>query len=67
MKEAIEIGDLIAVRDDQEMLCGYGIVIEEVGIHFVRVHWFDEVMKHLNKERKLEHKVHLELAYEETD
>ena len=61
------IGDLIAVRDDQEMLCGYGIVIEEVGIHFVRVHWFDEVMKHLNKGRGLEHKVHLELAYEETD
>ena len=42
------IGDLIAVRDDQEMLCGYGIVIEEVSTHFVRVYWFDEVMRHLN-------------------
>ena len=61
------IGDLIAVRDDQEMLCGYGIVIEEVSTHFVRVYWFDEVMRHLNKERELEHKVHLELVYEETD
>ena len=61
------VGDLIAVRDDQEMLCGYGIVTEEVGAHFVRVYWFDEIMRDLNKERELEHKVHLELAYEETD